>query len=74
MHDIFVNLSRHGLQAVGLLTLFLGISNGHLTACAMMSAPMGLPPNEAEQAGMLSALFLVSGIVLGSCTALLWKL
>mmetsp|Transcript_22543 Transcript_22543/g.62545 ORF Transcript_22543/g.62545 Transcript_22543/m.62545 type:complete len:442 (-) Transcript_22543:354-1679(-) len=59
---------------IGLLTLALGGTNGHLTACAMMSAPRGLPQPKAEQAGMLSALFLVSGIVLGSCTGLLWQL
>jgi equilibrative nucleoside transporter 1/2/3 len=60
-----------GAQVVGLLTFALGCSNGHLTACAMMTAPRDLPKPQAEVAGMLSALCLVFGIVLGSCTGLL---
>mmetsp|Transcript_37257 Transcript_37257/g.88545 ORF Transcript_37257/g.88545 Transcript_37257/m.88545 type:complete len:152 (-) Transcript_37257:89-544(-) len=59
---------------VSLVTLTLGISNGHLTACAMMNAPVGLPQDEAEQAGMLSALFLMLGIALGSAVGFVWQL
>lgn len=62
------------LQVICILTLLLGATNGYLTACAMMMAPRGLQKNQAEVAGMLSALFLVFGIVLGSCSGLLWQL
>uniref|UniRef100_A0A7S1SXV4 Equilibrative nucleoside transporter n=1 Tax=Tetraselmis chuii TaxID=63592 RepID=A0A7S1SXV4_9CHLO len=57
---------------IGLLTLALGATNGHLTACAMMSAPRGLDQVKAELSGILSALFLVVGITIGAFSGYVW--
>eukprot|EP00873_Tetraselmis_striata_P025807 jgi/Tetstr1/446071/TSEL_033672.t2 len=59
---------------IGLLTLLLGATNGHLTACAMMSAPRNLDRVKAELSGILSALFLVLGITIGAFSGYAWGL
>jgi equilibrative nucleoside transporter 1/2/3 len=60
------------VQVIGALTLALGATNGHLTACAMMSAPRGLDHVKAELSGILSALFLVVGITIGAFSGYVW--
>eukprot|EP00899_Mesostigma_viride_P024610 jgi/Mesvir1/5333/Mv15422-RA.1 len=57
-----------------LATFALGASNGYVSTVAMMAAPLGVQPHEAEAAGMLMVLFLVVGLTLGVLAGLLWML
>ena len=61
-----------GPIVMALLTLALGVSNGYLTAIAMMRAPAGLQSVEAELAGHLSVVALIVGLCLGALCSFLW--
>lgn len=63
-----------GPPAMGLLTLALGASNGHLTACAMMEGAAAAPPGAAELAGNLMVLSLILGLCIGAAAGFLWLL
>lgn len=57
---------------VAILTCFLGLTNGYLTAVAMISAPKLVPFQHAEVAGILMAMFLVLGLAIGSLLVWFW--
>ncbi|KAL4015911.1 hypothetical protein IC575_023520 [Cucumis melo] len=55
-----------------ILTCFLGLTNGYLTAVAMISAPKLVSFEHAEVAGILMAMSLVLGVAIGSVLAWFW--
>jgi len=55
-------------------TFFLGVTNGYLTTCPMSSAPTLFEPKEAEIAGTMMVLFLLSGLTIGAFSGYLWLL
>lgn len=61
-----------GPGAMGILTLLLGTSNGHLTACAMMEGPHLAPPGSEELVGNVMVLFLILGLCIGAAAGFLW--
>ncbi|DBB06968.1 TPA: hypothetical protein ACH3X3_009618 [Trebouxia sp. C0006] len=63
-----------GPFVMALLTLALGLTNGYLTAVAMMVAPQGLEGQQAHMAGNIMAFFLVFGCSLGAAAGFLWLL
>lgn len=63
-----------GPPAMGLLTLALGASNGHLTTVSMMEGAAAAPPGAAELAGNLLVLSLILGLCVGAAAGFLWLL
>ena len=62
---------------VGLLllcTLGLAVTNGALTAIAMVSAPPLVAPAARERAGSAMVLSLVAGLAIGAALSFLWLL
>ena len=57
-----------------LLSVLLGVSNGWITALAMMAAPVGLQGPEAAMAGQILVFSLVLGLSLGAACGFLWLL
>ena len=55
-----------------LTTFAFGFSNGILTSCLMMAAPNKVAKKQAETAGVLMVLFLVTGLLLGSMLSWAW--
>ncbi|MCL7038729.1 hypothetical protein MKW94_020217 [Papaver nudicaule] len=55
-----------------ILTSLLGLSNGFLTSVLMILAPKSVTLVEAEMAGIVMALFLGFGLVLGSVVGWIW--
>lgn len=55
-----------------MLTSLLGLTNGHLTVCAMTAAPKGYKGPEQNALGNLLILFLLGGIFSGVCLDWLW--
>lgn len=57
------------------LTVLLGLSNGFLTAVAMMRMPQRVDsPEEKNLAGNVAVLSLVGGLAVGSACSFLWLL
>ncbi|GAQ77565.1 Nucleoside transporter family protein [Klebsormidium nitens] len=56
------------------LTLALGVTNGYFTSVLMMLAPKRVDPHEAETAGTIMVLFLVTGLAAGAISGWLWLL
>ncbi|KAJ4959064.1 hypothetical protein NE237_026175 [Protea cynaroides] len=54
------------------LTTMLGLSNGYLTSIFMILAPKSVLAAEAETAGIVMALFLAIGLVVGSILGWFW--
>ncbi|XP_042497000.1 equilibrative nucleotide transporter 8 [Macadamia integrifolia] len=54
------------------LTTMLGLSNGYLTSVLMILAPKSVTVAEAETAGIVMALFLAIGLVVGSILGWFW--
>uniref|UniRef100_A0A0A0LFI1 Equilibrative nucleoside transporter n=1 Tax=Cucumis sativus TaxID=3659 RepID=A0A0A0LFI1_CUCSA len=57
---------------VMLLTCLMGLTNGYLTSVLMMLAPKVVQLQQAEIAGVVMVLFLVSGLVVGSVMSWFW--
>lgn len=57
---------------MGLLTAFLGLSNGYLTSCLMILAPKEVLSAEAEIAAIVMVVFLGAGLVGGSVLGWFW--
>ncbi|KAJ8427874.1 hypothetical protein Cgig2_008702 [Carnegiea gigantea] len=55
-----------------MLTSLLGLTNGHLTVCAMTAAPKGYKWPEQNASGNLLVVFLLGGIFSGVCLDCLW--
>lgn len=64
----------YGPTVLSSLTIVLGLSNGYLSAVAMMVAPQGLLGQQAHMAGNIMAFFLVFGCSLGAAAGFLWLL
>ncbi|GBG63461.1 hypothetical protein CBR_g38079 [Chara braunii] len=64
----------HNEAYVMLITLALGVSNGHLMSLLMMEAPKQVELHEAEAAGQLMVLSLVVGLAIGSLGGWAWLL
>ncbi|KAJ9560657.1 hypothetical protein OSB04_005817 [Centaurea solstitialis] len=54
------------------LTSFLGLSNGYLTACVLITAPNGYKGPEQNALGNILVLFLIGGISAGVTCDWLW--
>nr|GME02640.1 equilibrative nucleotide transporter 3-like [Ipomoea batatas] len=54
------------------LTSFLGLTNGYLTVCVLISAPKGYKGPEQNALGNILALFLIGGIFAGGVLDWLW--
>jgi equilibrative nucleoside transporter 1/2/3 len=63
-----------GPAVVGPLTLLLGVTNGYLTASAMMAAPLRVAPQAAALAGNIMVLALIAGLCIGAACGFLWLL
>ncbi|PSC75565.1 Equilibrative nucleoside transporter 4 [Micractinium conductrix] len=63
-----------GPAVIGPLTVLLGLSNGYLTSCSMIEAPLRVPPAAADLAGNTMVLFLILGLCLGAAASFLWLL
>lgn len=57
---------------VTLLTCLLGLTNGYLTSVLMILAPKTVQLQHAETAGIVTVLFLVIGLAIGSIVAWFW--
>jgi equilibrative nucleoside transporter 1/2/3 len=57
---------------VTVLTCLLGLTNGYLTSILMIHAPKAVPIHHSETAGIVIALFLVVGLVIGSSVSWFW--
>ncbi|CAL5209872.1 unnamed protein product [Lathyrus oleraceus] len=57
---------------VTILTCLLGLTNGYLTSVLMILAPKTVKLQHAETAGIVSVLFLVFGLAVGSIIAWFW--
>ncbi|XP_058738843.1 equilibrative nucleotide transporter 1-like [Vicia villosa] len=57
---------------VTILTCLLGLTNGYLTSVLMISTPKTVKLQHAETAGIMSMVFLVSSLVVGSIIAWFW--
>ena len=71
------HLHAHPVGHVGLLllcTLGLAVTNGALTAIAMVSAPPLVAPAARERAGSAMVLSLVAGLAIGAALSFLWLL
>ncbi|PIN00778.1 Nucleoside transporter [Handroanthus impetiginosus] len=55
-----------------MLVSFLGLTNGHLTVCALTAAPKGYKAPEQNALGNLLVLFLLAGIFSGVALDWLW--
>ncbi|GAB2231471.1 hypothetical protein Droror1_Dr00010479 [Drosera rotundifolia] len=55
-----------------MLVSFLGLTNGHLTVCAMTAAPKGFKGPDQNALGNLLVLFLLGGIFSGVALDWLW--
>ena len=60
---------KHPIYPV-IFTALLSFSNGHVASIVMMHAPQRVAPPLRDEAGGLMALFLTSGLCLGSYSAL----
>ncbi|XP_058769517.1 equilibrative nucleotide transporter 1-like isoform X2 [Vicia villosa] len=58
--------------SVTLLTCLLGLTNGYLTSVLMILAPKTVKLQHAEIAGIVSVLFLVFGLAVGSIVSWFW--
>ena len=63
-----------GPWLVCVLAALLGMSNGYVTALAMMAAPVGLHGDEAVMAGQILVFCLVLGLSIGAGCGFLWLL
>ena len=63
-----------GPWLVCLLAVLLGVSNGWVTALAMMAGPVGLLGPEAAMSGQIMVFCLVLGLCLGAGCGFLWLL
>lgn len=54
-----------------LLTMLLGLTNGHLATAMVMHAPSMVPPAARDQVGTIMALSITLGITVGVSIALL---
>ncbi|XP_058738729.1 equilibrative nucleotide transporter 1-like [Vicia villosa] len=57
---------------VTILTCLLGLTNGYLTSVLMISTPKTVKLQHAETAGIVSMVFLISSLVVGSVIACFW--
>lgn len=63
-----------GGVVIGLLAALLGLSNGLLTAAAMMLGPRLVEPRAAALCGNIMVLSLIMGLCLGAACGFLWLL
>lgn len=66
--------SGTGAAMIGFLTLALGLTNGWLTTCAMVSGPMRVGPSRAGLVGNVLVLSLIIGLCVGAGCGFLWLL
>ncbi|KAJ7563614.1 hypothetical protein O6H91_03G117400 [Diphasiastrum complanatum] len=62
----------HTEAAVFISTLLLGVTNGYLSSVIMMSTPKMVAFQDAEVAGIIVVVFLLTGIAAGSILGWVW--